>query len=102
MVLNSLVDLQSVVNSGVISNVALAGHSHTESTRREAIHMLANLLTSLCSQGQVELITDLCRQYEIVVLFFDILRHDYRCPENQRLVMMTLDEMFKLQDSQKD
>ena len=35
-------------------------------------------------------------------MFFDILRDDYRCPDNQRLVMITLDELFKLQDSQKN
>ena len=62
--------------------MALACRDHVRGVKHEAIYMISNLIYKLCETEDTAMLRDICQQYEIMVTFLDVLRIDYKSPEN--------------------
>lgn len=96
VVLNSIPELERVIESGVIANITIACRDNVRTVRREAIFMLANMLTKLCDEKMLQQIRTLTLQYQIEAILLDCLRNDWRIPENQQIALFAFNELFKL------
>ena len=85
VVLNSIPELERVIESGVIANITIACRDNVRTVRREAIFMLANMLTKLCDEKMLQQIRTLTLQYQIEAI-----------PENQQIALFAFNELFKL------
>lgn len=54
VVLNSVPEMEKVIQSGIIANVGIACKDNIRQVRREAIYMLGNLLKKLCDEKMLQ------------------------------------------------